>query len=343
MSAYLPSLSKTWLFVDAAAASTMNVSILAAATGLASNQKRLRKMTDVLQSFATVGWTCVGSCNGTGGAGSFTAPASPWSTNTSKWTADSSLVWAVPGSNHSWIVLKQAAFTAGNAGLQLCIDLSNGVSNNLTAMVSASAGFTGGSATARPTATDETPIVNNTSWFNASASTLLDARLNVMMSNDGLCTRVLWYEGGTAAAKSFMLIDQPVSPLDAWDDPSLFLWRAAASGDIPTYTNYYSAANASAMINGTAAAVYLSCESRNGAALGTVLTGVNALGGGYWIGPVGLVTESLNVKGEVGYLPDIWWTVTGQAANLMPASGGKTFAVHGNMLFPHDGSALSFS
>jgi hypothetical protein len=104
-------------------------------------------------------WTCAGSSD------SVTAAMD----GTNRLLANANWVRASAGTAHSWIVLKSPTTGFGPAPVYILLDYSTG-SNDTVAVAYSKLGFTGGSTTAAPTATDEFAIgLNSTpqSWqFN---------------------------------------------------------------------------------------------------------------------------------------------------------------------------------
>lgn len=326
----MPTNQKSWTV------SHMNMRVGAAAGAALITQRPLMwKSVDTLTTgFGGASWKVVGSCNGTGGAGSFTSPASPWSATTSKWTAEADLVWGSAGSNHSWIVLKNSALGTANANVQLCIDLSNGVGSQLaTMMMSTGSGFTGGTATARPTAADEFSLVSNTHWGAYTTNVDIDCYLNVAMSTDGECTR-MWIQRNQTCGM-FVLIDKPATPVSGWTNPCVAVWLGANTS--PSYANLYSAAGARGY-GVSAMNLFFTCEGRGAAALGTVLVNANNLDGGYFIGQIGVVSETLSNVGRYGSLYDLWWLSTSiNNGDHLPHDINRSFVAVGNLLHPNSG------
>jgi hypothetical protein len=130
----LPVPAKTWQF--------SHITVPAGTTGLAELQHGLRvAIVGAFIGFGTGAATVAGSSN--------SLAAGMDAVN--RWTTDVSLVWATSGNPHSWIVL--------NFGGKyfLLLDLNAFGAQQMSAYLSF-AGFTGGSTTARPTATDEAQI-----------------------------------------------------------------------------------------------------------------------------------------------------------------------------------------
>jgi hypothetical protein len=161
----LPTLTKTWQF---------NVNNAQAAQGgaLPDNRKMWRAIKDVLIGFATTPWT-IGYSSGGGVAGSA-------NDGVDRWTSDTNLTWTT---TLSWMVLKQSGLGSG----QLLISLPSSVNgSSINFVYSPSAGFTGGSTAARPTATDEIAF----SGIQSGPTVDVAMRWSVMQSTDGQVTRI---------------------------------------------------------------------------------------------------------------------------------------------------------
>jgi len=158
--------------------------VIASETEVPFYQKLLHGVKEAMIGFATLPWTVISSSDSaTAGAGD-------------KWVASTNLVWASSGA-HSWIVLQQGA-----GGGQLCIDLfkSAGQTEDMFAFWSAGGNFTGGTISARPTATDEIDIVvaANSAWCGSQTGTPAQTIYHVMHSTDGLVDRVMFCTAGLA-------------------------------------------------------------------------------------------------------------------------------------------------
>lgn len=194
-------------------------------------------------------WVVRSSCNGQGGVGSFGN-----NDNVDRWLVQGNgattgdLRWAAAASNHSWIVLEQAGVPGAVGNLQACLDLSNATQDNATIVMSPSAGFLAGTATARPTAADEQVLINNAAWGGVSGDN--NTALHVLKSADGKSTRVIAVRSSSNASGAwcvmFWLFELPVANA-AWTNPAVGLALAANSAN-PTsgraiVANLSSAAN----------------------------------------------------------------------------------------------------
>src|SRR5581483_5704779 len=178
----LPTLIKSYQF-------HVNQAYPANGSAIADNRALLLGARDGLKGNGS-GWT--------DSNGSTTTPTNCWTTRYScdsvtagtagdgvdRWTGQSALVWGNAGTQvHSWHVFRQDAL--GTFDLLLSLEGGTANGNIMTAAVSPSAGFTGGTTTTRPTATDEIVLLNNTNWnFGTDSS----AVLNVVSSTDGQVT-----------------------------------------------------------------------------------------------------------------------------------------------------------
>ncbi|CAB4196545.1 hypothetical protein UFOVP1290_65 [uncultured Caudovirales phage] len=143
----LPSLDKTYTF-------NVNQQIPISASTSDTNRNFLLAWVNSMIGLTNGFWTCVGSSDGAGNYDAVDGAA-----HTSKWVSIAEVVWNDPGNNHSWIVLEQATgSTVGAGNPQICISLPYSANGALYGRgiieMSTSGLFTGGTGTARPTATD---------------------------------------------------------------------------------------------------------------------------------------------------------------------------------------------
>ncbi len=190
----LPTLQKTW---------QIDANLFVNAMGTTDHCSRvLHGIKESLIGFSTNPLTVAGS--GTTAAAAMDA--------VDRWISPASLTWGTGA--HSWIVLERVD------GIQICFDLNNSSATSIDVVVSLSGAFTGGSTTARPTASDE---FENVQWnkeatssttyyigfYNTSQAT---CRYHVWNSTDGLSQRVVGFRrANTCFFWRFELID-PVSP-----------------------------------------------------------------------------------------------------------------------------------
>jgi hypothetical protein len=101
-------------------------------------------------------WSVYSSCDGSGGTNFGNGNSVDWWSTGGSYTfanVQSKLVWAAAASNHSWIVMKSPNMADGYP-FYVILDLNHATPANYT-LVYCKTAPTGGTATARPTSTDE--------------------------------------------------------------------------------------------------------------------------------------------------------------------------------------------
>ncbi|HSX21505.1 MAG TPA: hypothetical protein VLE97_01870 [Gaiellaceae bacterium] len=321
----LPTLTKTWQF-------NVNNAIVALGSSLADNRRLLRSIKNAMVGFTTNPWTMRYSCDsvtaGTAGDG------------VDRWTADANLVWANAGSAHSWAVIRQTGI-ATNFELLLSCETAAGLGQILTAYISFSAGFTGGTTTARPTATDEQVLISAANW--SGVSTDVASRWSVMQSTDGQCTRVIIASAGAATA--YWLLEKPANPTTGWSNPSISLMIQ----NVPVFSTLCAAASTAAkMRNGsTTGNVVFLCEGNNtnlipaDTTFGTV---ANEIDSSWPMTPIAVASYTVGVRGRHGTLQDLWF---GQAsiatADTYPNDASNQFVQFGCLIFPWNGGGVNLT
>lgn len=334
----LPTLAKTWQF-------DLNQVITAQGTPLATNQKLLFTLKNNLEAF-TNGWSCLGSSN----SSVATNMSSP--DNVDRWASASNLVWGANTSiAHSWIVLKQTNIATN---FQILIDLgqTSASGNEIYVSISPLAGYTGGTTTTRPTATDEIVLTssNNLNWGTASSSDV-QLVLHVMQSTDGQCTRVAVFFNNICHIA--WIFDKVLNPVSGWTIPFFAYATDAATQNTPilTYGNFYSSNVSSGNIKGkgpvtSAMTLFFTSESYNdnsttNYALGSSINAPNDIDGNYPFFPIGLASKSTGNRGRHGQVFDLWWgTVGANSGDQYPGDASKTFGQIGNLIFPWNGSTM---
>ena len=204
----------------------------------------------------------LGSGSWTDAAGVASSISTPWDVVTSSdsvvagagnhWDSASDLVWAAEGNAHSWIVLRNPNFFGVSNPLYMLINCNPASTINATLMVSFSrAGYTGGSITARPTATDEhivRPVagtVGTAGWQGDDNNTAASVacRLHVMMTDDGRKFKVAMTRASVCIAFWDLFdIDQDEA---GWSEPYAFVihsedFTSGGETELITYANVYS-------------------------------------------------------------------------------------------------------
>ncbi len=142
--------------------------------------------------------------------------------------------------SHSWIVLRQTALGAGS-GLEVCFDFTDDSSyyDELTIVYSWSAGFSGGSTSTRPTATDENEVCNRSTTWIGGTNSWSNYQINRIMSTDGEITRVFGLVD--AAPRGCLCLEKMANPA-AWLDENFIAVTQAneiAASEVSWGTGYY--------------------------------------------------------------------------------------------------------
>lgn len=197
-----PTITETWRF---------NVSqSIAGATPAAMRQALLLAIVNSLLGLGS--WT-----DGDGVASSITTPwehvsscdSVATSSVTNLWDSSTDLVWNAEGSAHSWIILRHHDFFGEGNPLYMLINCNPNATQNATIMMSFSrAGYTGGTTTARPTATDEhivRPVAGNVTtagWQGDDNTTVsVSMRLHFLMTNNGRKFKIFMTRSSVCIAK----------------------------------------------------------------------------------------------------------------------------------------------
>jgi len=205
----LPALQKTWQ-----GGSSLGGTEFVNKLVVGANQQRamLLKIRDAFVGFNTWPWTVAGSSDSLVGA----MDASD------RWVDTGDLVYiTTAGTPYSWIVLQQPG-----TGAQVCISLERLLALDLTrddivSIVSPSGSFSGGSATARPTAPDEF-LGTVTGWLGDQAGVYTDKILTCIQSTDGECTRVVISDVNSEVPCAAWGFERPRLPDPDWAEN--FVW-----------------------------------------------------------------------------------------------------------------------
>jgi hypothetical protein len=286
----LPNKVKTWQI-------SANNTVAAQGSLLATNQLFMHTLKTRLLTFALFPWTVVGSSNSV----TFGLDA------VDRWVSTSNLVWANPGSNHSWIVLKQTGIASN---FQICISLNSSNVYQVTIAASLSAGFTGGSLTARPTAADEYVLLNQSQFVRSSN---IQQQLNVWQSNDGTCTRVVGISGGNVLS-TFLQVEVPINVVSGWTTPNFCnaVGTDSAGQGLGLISNFFTTSQVARGRSpvGNFSLAYAG-EANSSGVLLAQMTDVgsvtNSFEGGFPFFPVFIYSASVNNKGRHGTLADLYW------------------------------------
>ncbi len=314
----LPTLSKTWQH-------SINQAVTAQGSAIATEKRIFRTIKNLLIGFASNAWTVRGSGNATTGA----------LDAVDRWTTDADLTKNTAGNAHSWIVLRQTGIATN---FEICIDLASATANTATLVVSPAAAFTGGTNTARPTATDEIVIISASNVFSNVDAT---HQIHAQQSTDGACTRISIFRGTTNEC-AFWLFDKPLNPPAGWTNPSVSIalnsLTAIATVNSTLVGTAFARGRGTATIN-----IALTGEAQNTSQLsqladiGTVADDTDSA----WpFFPVGLISVTASNRGWKGTLADLWWSPVSVAdADTFPNdAANRQFVRFGGLLFPWTGS-----
>jgi hypothetical protein len=256
-----------------------------------------------------------------------------------RWSSDGALVWNNAGSAHSWIVLRQTGIATN---FELCISLepASGPGSGYTIAVSPSAGFTGGSTTARPTATDEHVTARTSTLQTATDSTY---RLHSLMSADGKSIYIFVYTG--TVLQHVIMLGAPKQSVTGWTNPSWFYFN---SGSTALDFNPL-AVTASSLQRGRAAGVtmsmYFTGEGVSNGMLMAGFTGQNDLSLESPLFPIGLASNTATASGRHGVVYDLWWGLSNYAqGDTYPGDASRQFMQVGDVVVPNPtGVAWAFT
>lgn len=272
---------------------------------------------------AGAAWTCVGSSDG---SGSYNM------SGTDLWGATynaAKLVYANAGTNHSWMVLQSPAGIATDGPYQLLMDCNTTSVGNVRFSLS-KAGFTGGSATTAPTATDAAPYQTNPETMNGDTTTTSASYAHITRTATGgfyfTTTRIGGGFNGTFMSAT-ALLNQNAS--DQWRLFGLFYTGANALRNINRISAR--AYNNTAVTNST----YMVTTAISNGGQVTDYAGLNAVTNAYPAYPLSLYTQSTGANGYRGQLPDLYQLGTGRnAGDVAPSSGTQEYVCTPLSLLP---------
>jgi hypothetical protein len=280
----LPAIEKTWQFV-------LNDISYIVGDEYTNLKTMLLRLKNILTTFGSNPWVVTGSSDGVDVASGMDG--------VDRWLDTGDIVTANSGSNHSWIVLKQAGISAN---YEILIDMSYTSTRYCTIQLGLG-GFTGGSRTTRPSNTAFMTLNNQTYWYpNVVANWILQ----VMQSTDGECTRFILMQDRIPVM--FWLFDKPKNPVAGWTDPAIAMIRGnSGSGtqcDLPPFNDggYFKARP-----NGVASSLYTSLEGYGAATVAEQLHLRNQITNEFEIWSPALVSETAGTRGRLCEVYDMWF------------------------------------
>lgn len=323
----VPTIEKTWQF-------DVNQIIGVPLTTIAGSRATLLAIKNSLLEGCLAGgggaapWTVRYSCN--------SATAGVAGDGVDRWTIGDDLQWEAAGVAHSWIVLQQNGIATG---WQLLLSLENATANgtHMGAWFSPSAGFTGGTTTARPTATDEAVILApHTVWNQVGTAA---RRVHCMQSSDGQVTRI--FVCHDSITEIYWEFAKAKNPRASWTVKSYAVMIEGAGGVVSNYTSLFGQPRAVIRHNVTTGAAYFTSEATSGGALGQVQVSADDYDAAFPMAPIGLYSTTAGTRGRIGQVFDMWWGSTAVAeGDSYDELGSKAFAQLGDVIVPSGGVTL---
>jgi len=297
-----PTNAKTWQF-------TVNQTVAASGSIPNDNKAVLLAIKNALLAFGSNPWTVGYSCSST--------VAGSVGDGVDRWATIANIVGNVAASAHSWIVLKQTGLAASGQLLIAC-DSANVNFQQLTLKWSASAGFTGGTTTANPTATDSLSILTAANWINNAAD--VQQRWHAEQSSDGQCTRVMTAASGAVTGSWFFekLANATTGTPGADNSGCMSVSGVAA----PTLTGV---TKQNSILSATAAS-YESVQ--------TALSIASEVDGLWPMMPVACYGTTAGARGRLGTFQDLWIGSSGAASGDVYTDGTYFWAHIGNIIVP---------
>lgn len=224
------------------------------------------------------------------------------------WSDYTDVVFATAGNAHSWIVL---SFSSIETNYQLCIDCSetSTTTEQFSVYLSVSSGFTGGSITARPTATDEITVVNSSGWGVPNAADTLAAKRawSVICSSDNSSVFVLFHYSNQPYG--IWLLSKASNTPSGHSTDGIALIRGGSISSIPTVSILRNAANISCSVDGQSSPMYVTSSYANVDILSTSYFNRFGIDSSNQILMFGhsLVSSNVSRSGSYGYVPDLYW------------------------------------
>lgn len=276
----------------------------------------------------TIGYSCSSTVAGSANDG------------VDRWATTANIVIGAPGAAHSWFVFKCPGLATSAQVLFSC----EASSILLLVVYSPSAGFTGGSTTARPTATDEV-VVSLSAGTALTSAAAASTRWSVDIPTDGSIIRILTAWSGNPQVS--IEIQKPLGAVSGWSNP-IYAHHITGMG---TNTVGTLASGTSPIgrirIGTTNGNAGLTCEGNQGGNL-TADTNIgniaNEVDGGWMMPPPGVACYTSGIRGRHASLIDIYFGSPSVASgDGYPADGSNQFIQYGAFAFPWNGSTPAFS
>ena len=262
-------------------------------------------------------WTVTSSCNGPNGTGGGPANSFGNNDNVDHWLSVVDLTWGAAAANHSWCVLQQTGIAAK---FQVCIDLNVAAGGEYfcTIVYSPAAGFgaanggADGTATARPTATDEKVLIT-ANVYGAPSAVSTGSYIHVMKTSDGKCFRIFVTRDNRLMGMWFFEVPDNWMA-GGWTNPSVAYANGtnnsgAGAGEIPLYTQFEGASNIWARTGANQFSMYGVCMGDPQGTARSYLTYSFALDNSLPFIPIGLYSNTVvGTRGYNGVIKDCFWS-----------------------------------
>jgi hypothetical protein len=302
--------------------------------------RQIRKMIYLLkEALLTQGWSVVGSCGWDG------TDVTAGMDGVDRWIDMHAVTGTWTQTPHvgkmSWIVLRNTAINASGAGYQIYLATeTNNTSATYPVIVieSYSVGFTGGSVTTRPTASDQRLLL---STLNSGFSDYADAArgFNILTSVDRSKVRIL-FSSNAMVTLHMWCFEKPQGMKTWWDKPCL-----SGYCEMLSYANLNETSTGLVVRAGDVIGipVYLSADGFGTAgALGKQAMLGGADPNGNWMcSPVGIIGSCAQSIGYMGRLADAYWVHQNMAnGDYYPNDGSRQWVVVGDIMHASDGGAV---
>jgi len=218
-----------------------------------------------------------------------------------RWTNRTKVVMAA--GNHSWIVVKQPALGSAPGYLQVCIDFNSATNGTLSVVFSRAAGFTGGSISARPTATDQVVIAEATALWPTTAA-VGSCGINCLKSTDGKVTRLMRsVDGIFSTSRVYWFMEQLNQVETYWPSDCVVGVCAMSISGLAGSSHIFTQ-------QGSSHAGRMSCDGTYNYQLSNALSVSGMLrpdyGGAWPVYPCGFYVDTGLFKGKIGDFFDLW-------------------------------------
>lgn len=274
-----------------------------------------------MKSFAN-GWATRGSSDATTAA-----------MDTTDRITDKTKVVANAAGAHTWWVGRNTD------GLEICCAFNGATPNLMTVAMSVAAGFSGGSTTARPTATDEEVVISAAEWaVGSGAGGNVRMHVHVMHSEDGKNTYAFVLTSGRVV--SMWLMGGVSDPEDGWVPKIVYVDGAGAS-TVTTLQGYARRFTASRIIGHSNTLgkidMRITLPGTGNAELAATQQGRESNTGNWQNWSMGLVSLTSTKIGWHGRLTDLWLVPAGMPSGwLTPTADGTARLINfGTLLVPY--------